>query len=66
MRKTLIGVSTLVVDCFGVALLLQAAAWKNTSRYHYRRVSGVIALPTAPLVSRPDHAPNPGQNRGVG
>jgi hypothetical protein len=59
-RKTLIEVSMLVTDCFGAALLLRAAAWKNTPRYHYRPVGGVTARPTAPLVSWPDHAPNLG------
>jgi hypothetical protein len=59
-RKTLIGVSPLVTDCFGAALLLRAAAWKNTPRYHYYPVDGVTLLPTAPLVSGPNHAPNPG------
>jgi hypothetical protein len=43
-RKTLIGVNLLVTGCFGVALLLRAAAWKNTPRYHYRPVGGVTAL----------------------
>jgi hypothetical protein len=65
-RKILTGSIRFVADCFGAALLLQAAAWKNTPHYHYRRIGGVIALPTAPLVSGPDHVPNPDQNRDVG
>jgi hypothetical protein len=39
-RKTLIGVSALVADYFGVALLLRAAAWKNTLDLQASRCPG--------------------------
>jgi hypothetical protein len=64
-RKILIGVDLLVADCFDAALLLRAAAWKNTAHYHYWPVGGVTTWSTALLVRRADHARNPCQNGGV-